>query len=80
MPCRMSHASIDPATRKERALPEDIIRLCIGIEDLEDLRDDLTQALVRAGAVKLTADSFRALNAQEVEGESGISTQVVDEP
>ncbi|KAF7198438.1 Cystathionine beta-lyase [Pseudocercospora fuligena] len=80
MPCRMSHASIDPATRKERALPEDIIRLCIGIEDLEDLRDDLTQALVRAGAVKLTADSFRALNAQEVEGESGMTTQVVDEP
>jgi cystathionine beta-lyase len=80
MPCRMSHASIDPATRKERALPEDIIRLCIGIEDLDDLKDDLSQALVRAGAVKLTENGFHALDASETVGESGSTTQVVDEP
>ena len=80
MPCRMSHASIDPATRKERALPEDIIRLCIGIEDLEDLKDDLSQALVRAGAVRLTENGFHALSAGETLGESGRTTQVVDEP
>lgn len=80
MPCRMSHASIDPATRKERALPEDIIRLCVGIEDIGDLVDDLSQALVRAGAVKLTDQGFEALSAEEVAGESGLTTQVVDEP
>jgi cystathionine beta-lyase len=80
MPCRMSHASIDPATRKERALPEDIIRLCIGIEDLEDLKDDLAQALVRAGAVRLTESGFTALPAEEVVGQTGTTTQVVDEP
>jgi cysteine-S-conjugate beta-lyase len=45
MPCRMSHASIDPKTRKERALPEDIIRLCVGIEDVDDLIDDLRRAV-----------------------------------
>ena len=45
MPCRMSHASIDAATRKERALPEDIIRLCVGIEDVDDLIDDLSRAV-----------------------------------
>lgn len=45
MPCRMSHASIDAKTRKERALPEDIIRLCVGIEDAEDLIDDLSRAV-----------------------------------
>ena len=45
MPCRMSHASIDPTTRKERALPEDIIRLCVGIEDADDLIDDLSRAV-----------------------------------
>lgn len=45
MPCRMSHASIDATTRKERALPEDIIRLCVGIEDVEDLIDDLQRAV-----------------------------------
>lgn len=45
MPCRMSHASIDAKTRKERDLPEDIIRLCVGIEDAEDLIDDLRRAV-----------------------------------
>lgn len=32
MPCRMSHASIPAAVRQERGLPEDLIRLCVGIE------------------------------------------------
>lgn len=45
MPCRMSHASIEAKTRKERALPEDIIRLCVGIEDSDDLIDDLSRAV-----------------------------------
>lgn len=45
MPCRMSHASIDAKTRQERALPEDIIRLCVGIEDADDLIDDLSRAV-----------------------------------
>ena len=45
MPCRMSHASIDAKTRQERALPEDIIRLCVGIEDVDDLLDDLSRAV-----------------------------------
>ena len=45
MPCRMSHASIDVKTRQERALPEDIIRLCVGIEDADDLIDDLSRAV-----------------------------------
>lgn len=45
MPCRMSHASIDAKTRQERALPEDIIRLCVGIEDVDDLKDDLSRAV-----------------------------------
>jgi cysteine-S-conjugate beta-lyase len=45
MPCRMSHASIDAKTRKERQMPEDIIRLCVGIEDPDDLIDDLSRAV-----------------------------------
>ncbi|KAI9372741.1 Cys/Met metabolism PLP-dependent enzyme-domain-containing protein [Aspergillus egyptiacus] len=44
LPCRMSHASIDAKTRKERAMPEDLIRLCVGIEDVDDLIDDLQRA------------------------------------
>lgn len=45
MPCRMSHASIDPKTRAERQMPEDIIRLCVGIEDVNDLIDDLSRSV-----------------------------------
>lgn len=45
MPCRMSHASIDEKTRRERNMPEDIIRLCVGIEDVDDLIDDLSRAV-----------------------------------
>lgn len=47
------HASIDPATRAARGLPEDLIRLCVGIEDPTDLLDDLERALLDAGAIAL---------------------------
>ncbi|KAJ3187605.1 cystathionine beta-lyase, partial [Irineochytrium annulatum] len=49
MPCAMSHASIPEAVRLERGMPEDLIRLCVGIEDVEDLLDDLDRALKVAG-------------------------------
>lgn len=54
MPCQMSHASIDPKVRKERNLPEDLIRLCVGIEDVDDLIEDLQNSLLAAGAIKQT--------------------------
>ncbi|PFH55291.1 hypothetical protein XA68_10173 [Ophiocordyceps unilateralis] len=53
MPCQMSHASIDARTRSERQMPEDIIRLCVGIEDPNDLIQDLSHALVQSGAVEM---------------------------
>ncbi|ODH13083.1 cystathionine beta-lyase [Paracoccidioides brasiliensis] len=62
MPCRMSHASIDAKTRKERDMPEDLIRLCVGIEDVDDLIDDLRRALVQASAVNLSLDDFQAIS------------------
>lgn len=46
-----SHASISAAVRAERGLPEDLIRLCVGIEDPRDLLDDLEHALLEAGAI-----------------------------
>lgn len=45
MPCQMSHASIDAKTRRDRQMPEDIIRLCVGIEDVNDLIEDLSRAV-----------------------------------
>ncbi|KAI0028204.1 cystathionine beta-lyase [Vararia minispora EC-137] len=55
MPTLMSHASIDPSVRAERGLPEDLIRLCVGIEDPADLLDDLEHALLEAGAITVSA-------------------------
>ncbi|PWN35812.1 cystathionine beta-l [Meira miltonrushii] len=52
MPCLMSHASIDPKVRAARRLPEDLIRLCVGIEDCRDLLEDLEAALLQAGAIR----------------------------
>ncbi|WVF66200.1 cystathionine beta-lyase [Kwoniella sp. CBS 6097] len=51
MPCLMSHASISAAVRAERGLPENLIRLCVGIEDPRDLMDDLEHSLLSAGAI-----------------------------
>jgi hypothetical protein len=51
MPCLMSHASISPAVRAERGLPENLIRLCVGIEDPRDLLEDLETALIASGAI-----------------------------
>lgn len=53
LPCKMSHASIDAKVRAERQFPEDIIRLCVGIENPDDLIDDLRQALIKSGAIKV---------------------------
>ncbi|KAG7089876.1 hypothetical protein E1B28_011514 [Marasmius oreades] len=64
MPCVMSHASIDPATRAARGLPEDLIRLCVGIEDSADLLDDLEQALIDAGAITYNSQLNRYVRVQ----------------
>ncbi|OTB19849.1 hypothetical protein K445DRAFT_52266 [Daldinia sp. EC12] len=80
MPCRMSHASIDAKTRKERQMPEDIIRLCVGIEDVHDLVDDLSRALVQAGAVTITLDGFHAVGATAQDGSTSSSNDTSSEP
>lgn len=54
MPCRMSHSSIPASVRKERELPEDLIRLCVGIEDVRDLIHDLRSAIERASVSVLS--------------------------
>jgi len=44
LPCRMSHASIPPSLKNRFAPPEHLVRLSVGIEDVDDLIDDLDQA------------------------------------
>lgn len=44
-PASMSHASYDAAARAAHGITDGLIRLSVGLEDFEDLRDDLDQAL-----------------------------------
>lgn len=45
MPCFMSHASIPVEVRQARGLTEDLVRISVGIEDVNDLISDLDKAL-----------------------------------
>jgi cystathionine beta-lyase len=51
LPCRMSHASVPAAVRKARRLPEDLVRISVGIEDAVDLVEDLARAIGRSVGV-----------------------------
>ena len=43
-PALMTHASIPEDKRKEVGISDDLVRLSVGIEDIEDLLADLEQA------------------------------------
>jgi cystathionine beta-lyase/cystathionine gamma-synthase len=42
-PSTMTHASVPPAVRKDIGIKDNLIRLSVGIEDVQDLIDDLKQ-------------------------------------
>jgi len=44
-PATMTHASVPPERRQAIGVTDDLVRISVGIEDIEDLRDDLAQAL-----------------------------------
>ena len=44
-PATMTHASVPPELRRKMGLTDSLIRLSVGIEDVEDLVEDLDQAL-----------------------------------
>jgi cystathionine gamma-lyase len=44
-PATMTHASIPAEIRQARGIDDGLVRLSVGIEDVEDLREDLRQAL-----------------------------------
>ena len=43
-----SHASLTETERKQQGITEQLIRFSVGIEDVEDLKNDLNQALINA--------------------------------
>ena len=46
-PAIMTHASIPPALRVKIGITDSLIRLSVGIEDIDDLREDIGNALAR---------------------------------
>jgi cystathionine beta-lyase/cystathionine gamma-synthase len=44
-PASMTHASVPRAMREEMGLTDGLIRLSVGIEDVDDLLEDLHRAL-----------------------------------
>ena len=46
-PATMTHASIPKAEREKSGVTDSLIRLSVGIEDVEDLIEDLKQAIDR---------------------------------
>ncbi|KAJ2083497.1 cystathionine gamma-lyase cys3 [Coemansia sp. RSA 988] len=50
LPARMTHAALDPAVRAGLGITDNLIRLSVGVEDPDDLVDDVAQALESAVA------------------------------
>jgi cystathionine beta-lyase/cystathionine gamma-synthase len=45
----MTHASIPADIRQARGVDDGLVRLSVGIEEVDDLREDLTRALRAVG-------------------------------
>jgi cystathionine gamma-lyase/cystathionine beta-lyase/cystathionine gamma-lyase/homocysteine desulfhydrase len=46
-PASMTHASVPPDRREQIGVTDDMVRVSVGIEDVDDLKEDLDQALAR---------------------------------
>ena len=44
-PITSASKTLSPAVRKELGIGENLLRLALGLEDIEDLKADITQAL-----------------------------------
>jgi cystathionine gamma-synthase len=51
-PATMTHAAMAPDARAAAGISDGLLRLSIGIEALEDLREDLDDALARVAALQ----------------------------
>jgi cystathionine beta-lyase len=61
LPCRMSHASIPQTLKGRLAPPADLVRISVGIEDVDDLIEDLDQALA-AGCCRTCEGEFTTMH------------------
>jgi cystathionine gamma-synthase len=53
LPAVTSHVQLGPEGRAKAGIPEGLVRVSAGIEDVEDLWADLDQAIVRAATLKV---------------------------
>lgn len=52
-PVQMSHAAMPPEERRRRGITDGLLRLSVGLEDVDDLLADLEQALIAAAHVRV---------------------------
>ncbi|CAM3781970.1 O-acetylhomoserine aminocarboxypropyltransferase/cysteine synthase family protein [Mesobacillus zeae] len=57
-PASTTHQQLDTLGLASAGVPEDLIRLSVGIENIEDLLDDLEQAIQKAVAARKDSASF----------------------
>jgi len=57
LPAFTSHIQLGPEGRAKAGIPEGLVRVSVGIEDVEDLWADLDQALARAATLKVEGAS-----------------------
>jgi cysteine-S-conjugate beta-lyase len=62
LPCYMSHASVPAELRDRLAPPADLVRLSVGIEDADDLLEDLERAFAVGAAADQEVDCETASN------------------
>ena len=48
LPCLTSHAMLTPDERRRADIADSLIRLAVGIEDIEDLKADVDRGLLRS--------------------------------
>ncbi|BGP19646.1 hypothetical protein JCM10213_000103 [Rhodosporidiobolus nylandii] len=52
LPLKMTHGGVDPTRRAELGIDGELIRLSVGVEDVDDLLEDVRQALEAAKEVR----------------------------
>ena len=57
-PATMTHASVPEETRSKLGITDGLVRISAGLEDLEDLKEDLTQSCPRYRAKALEIQRF----------------------
>ena len=60
LPNYMSHASIPAHLRQQKSIPADLVRISVGVEDIDDLVDDLSRAFEAASRQTAVAHAVAA--------------------